>query len=68
LLILLEKLRIAWDEHTIWEQDPLMGLAEDGELMAYEHHGFWQPMDTLRDKHFLEELWSTGRAPWKKWV
>lgn len=56
------------DEHTIWEQDPLMGLAEDGELMAYEHHGFWQPMDTLRDKHFLEELWSTGRAPWKKWV
>ena len=52
---------------TIWEQEPLIGLAADGELMAFEHRGFWQPMDTLRDKHLLEELWSSGRAPWKSW-
>ncbi|AZR81686.1 glucose-1-phosphate cytidylyltransferase [Thiomicrospira sp. S5] len=51
----------------VWEQQPLMGLAEDGELMAYEHHGFWQPMDTLRDKNHLEELWQSGKAPWKNW-
>lgn len=55
------------DESTVWEQEPLIKLAEDGELMAYEHHGFWQPMDTLRDKQLLEELWIGGRAPWKKW-
>jgi hypothetical protein len=54
-------------DQTIWEQEPLMKLAEDGQLMAYEHHGFWQPMDTLRDKHLLEELWVDGKAPWKKW-
>ena len=52
---------------TIWEQEPLMQLAQSGELMAYEHQGFWQPMDTLRDKHLLEDLWATGNAPWKKW-
>jgi glucose-1-phosphate cytidylyltransferase len=51
----------------VWEQQPLMGLADDGELMAYEHHGFWQPMDTLRDKNYLEELWQSGKAPWKNW-
>ena len=45
-----------------------MTLAERGELMAYEHQGFWQPMDTLRDKHRLEELWASGKAPWKSWV
>lgn len=50
-----------------WERDPLEALAKDGELMAYKHHGFWQMMDTLRDKQFLEELWSSGRAPWKVW-
>ena len=55
------------DDSTIWEQEPLMGLAEDGELMAYEHPGFWQPMDTLRDKNLLEELWEAGKAPWKTW-
>lgn len=55
------------DDSTVWEQSPLMGLAEDGELMAYEHQGFWQPMDTLRDKHLLEELWESGKAPWKTW-
>ncbi|MEH6998093.1 MAG: glucose-1-phosphate cytidylyltransferase [Limnobacter sp.] len=54
-------------DDTIWEQAPLQKLAEDGELMAFEHQGFWQPMDTLRDKHLLEELWATGKAPWKKW-
>ena len=56
------------NDSTIWEQEPLMGLAEDGELMAYEHQGFWQPMDTLRDKHLLEELWASGKAPWKQWA
>lgn len=54
-------------DDTVWEQQPLQQLAEHGELMAYEHHGFWQPMDTLRDKHLLEELWASGKAPWKKW-
>ena len=52
---------------TVWEQEPLTKLAESGQLMAFEHHGFWQPMDTLRDKQHLEELWATGRAPWKSW-
>ncbi len=55
------------DDATTWEQEPLMSLAADGQLMAYEHHGFWQPMDTLRDKHLLEELWDQGKAPWKSW-
>ena len=52
---------------TVWEQEPLMTLAESGELMAWEHAGFWQPMDTLRDKHLLEDLWTSGAAPWKVW-
>lgn len=55
------------DDSTVWEQEPLKKLAADGQLMAYEHHGFWQPMDTLRDKHLLEELWQSGKAPWKTW-
>lgn len=55
------------EDATIWEQEPLRNLAMDGELMAYEHHGFWQPMDTLRDKQHLEELWSSGKAPWRVW-
>lgn len=59
--------RIAGDA-TTWEKEPLVSLAEDGELMAYQHHGFWQPMDTLRDKNYLEELWAAGRAPWKMWI
>ena len=54
-------------DSTVWEQEPLMRLAEEGQLMAFEHQGFWQPMDTLRDKHLLEELWVSGKAPWKKW-
>ena len=52
---------------TLWEQEPLRNLARDGELMAYEHHGFWQPMDTLRDKQYLNTLWETGTAPWCVW-
>lgn len=52
----------------VWEQQPLIGLAEDQQLMAYEHKGFWQPMDTLRDKIALEELWEQGKAPWKTWA
>jgi glucose-1-phosphate cytidylyltransferase len=55
------------DDKTIWERYPLERLAQQGELMAYPHTGFWQPMDTLRDKNFLEELWSTNQAPWKVW-
>ena len=53
---------------TLWEQEPLQELAADGELMAWQHTGFWQPMDTLRDKALLEELWASGRAPWKTWA
>jgi glucose-1-phosphate cytidylyltransferase len=55
------------DDMTIWEQEPLRTLAADGELMAFQHRGFWQPMDTLRDKQHLEEHWQTGAAPWKIW-
>jgi len=58
--------RISGDD-CIWEQDPLMGLATEGQLMAYKHEGFWQPMDTLRDKMHLEELWEEDKAPWKTW-
>jgi len=50
-----------------WEGEPLARIAQDGELKAFDHHGFWQPMDTLRDKNQLEDLWQTGRAPWKCW-
>ncbi len=55
------------DDLTIWEQEPLKKLAETDQLMAYEHHGFWQPMDTLRDKIYLEKLWNKNKAPWKTW-
>jgi glucose-1-phosphate cytidylyltransferase len=58
--------RITGDD-CVWEQQPLISLAEDKELMAYEHQGFWQPMDTLRDKTQLEALWTKGHAPWKMW-
>lgn len=58
--------RISGDD-TIWERGPLETLAADGQLAAYQHTGFWQPMDTLRDKIHLEELWATGQAPWKVW-
>lgn len=55
------------DDSTVWERYPLDQLSCDGELMSYEHEGFWQPMDTLRDKHYLEELWINNRSPWKVW-
>ena len=58
--------RVAGDQ-TAWETEPLEGLAEDGQLMAFTHTGFWQPMDTLRDKNRLEALWDSGKAPWKVW-
>ncbi|MGV6806948.1 MAG: glucose-1-phosphate cytidylyltransferase [bacterium] len=54
-------------DSTVWEKGPLENLAEQGELNAFRHHGFWQPMDTLRDKHVLDDLWSGGNAPWKTW-
>jgi glucose-1-phosphate cytidylyltransferase len=55
-------------DNTVWEQEPLIKLAEQGELMAFKHEGFWQPMDTLHDKNNLEKMWNTGSAPWKKWI
>jgi glucose-1-phosphate cytidylyltransferase len=55
------------DDSTIWEQEPLKGLASDNQLMAFKHEGFWQPMDTLRDKLLLEELLESNKAPWKLW-
>jgi glucose-1-phosphate cytidylyltransferase len=54
-------------DETIWEREPLEQLAAAGELKAYQHNGFWQCMDTLRDKNHLEELWASGKAPWKVW-
>jgi glucose-1-phosphate cytidylyltransferase len=56
------------DDASSWEGGPLTQLAEQGELMAYEHNGFWQPMDTLRDKNQLESLWQNNQAPWKTWA
>jgi glucose-1-phosphate cytidylyltransferase len=55
-------------DDCIWERAPLETLAERGELAAYQHHGFWQAMDTLRDKTYLEELWQSGQAPWRVWA
>jgi glucose-1-phosphate cytidylyltransferase len=54
-------------DQTIWEAAPMTRLAEMGQMKAYEHEGFWQPMDTLRDKNQLEEMWNSGKAPWKVW-
>jgi glucose-1-phosphate cytidylyltransferase len=55
-------------DSTIWERNPLEGLAKDNQLNAYKHKGFWQPMDTLRDKMELTEKWTTGKAPWALWL
>jgi len=55
------------DDATSWEHRPLERLANEGQLSVFRHEGFWQPMDTLRDKQYLERLWSTGNAPWKNW-
>jgi len=60
-------LNLITDDACIWEQEPLTTLASSGELMAFKHYGFWQPMDTLRDKELLEELWASNNAPWKTW-
>ena len=54
------------NDSTVWEREPVE-LAQTGQMMAYEHKGFWQPMDTLRDKTLLEDLWANGKAPWKVW-
>ena len=55
------------DDSTIWEREPLEALARDRQLAAYQHTGFWQPVDTLREKNLLEGLWASGKAPWKTW-
>ncbi len=55
-------------DHTSWEGKPLTQLATSGQLMAYEHPGFWQPMDTLREKNLLEDFWQSGKAPWRTWT
>jgi glucose-1-phosphate cytidylyltransferase len=55
------------DDATIWERDPLEQLALEGQVSAFQHKGYWQPMDTIHDKQTLEELWATGNAPWKVW-
>ena len=55
------------DDQTIWEKSPLETLASKQQLSAFFHHGFWHPMDTLRDKNYLEELWANEKAPWKIW-
>ena len=52
---------------TTWEDDPLLGLARDDQLVAFKHNGFWQPMDTLREKNLLNNLWADDSAPWKVW-
>jgi glucose-1-phosphate cytidylyltransferase len=62
-----EVLRYIDGDDTLWERDPMERLAADGQLMAYRHEGFWQPMDTARERKLLEDLWSTGQAPWKTW-
>jgi glucose-1-phosphate cytidylyltransferase len=54
-------------DQSSWEGEPLTALAQQGQMMAFEHQGFWQPMDTLREKTHLEELWASGKAPWKNW-
>lgn len=62
-----EALDLISDDRTIWEKEPLESLASQEQLAAFAHDGFWQPMDTLRDKTYLEELWASGNAPWKVW-
>ena len=55
------------DDTTVFERGPLEKLAEQGELMSFTHHGFWQCMDNIREKEMLEKLWASGQAPWKVW-
>ena len=54
-------------DDVMWEREPLQALAAQGQLTAYRHNGFWQPMDTLRDRQMLEQLWANDQAPWKLW-
>jgi glucose-1-phosphate cytidylyltransferase len=63
-----ESLELIADDGTSWEGEPLTRLAGNGQLVAFKHDGFWQPMDTLRDKNHLEHLWASGTAPWKTWT
>jgi glucose-1-phosphate cytidylyltransferase len=56
------------DDATMWEREPMERLARDGQLSAYMHSGFWQPLDTLRDRNLLNDLWNSGKAPWKRWT
>ena len=60
-------LELITDDQTLWEREPLEKLAEARQLKAFQHPGFWQPMDTLRDKVYLEQLWQSGKAPWRVW-
>ena len=62
-----EALKLIAGDGTVWEREPLEQLALDGQLSAFTHTGFWQPMDTLRDKNQLEGIWASGSAPWKVW-
>ena len=62
-----EVLELVASDHTSWELEPMAALAAQDQLQAFEHTGFWQPMDTLREKTMLEELWQSGQAPWKTW-
>ncbi len=62
-----EVLKLIDDDAIIWEREPLESLAASNQLMAYKHYGFWRPMDTMRDKNILEDLWADGQAPWKIW-
>jgi glucose-1-phosphate cytidylyltransferase len=62
-----EVLSLIQDDSTVWEREPMEYLASSGELVAYKHSGFWQPVDTLREKNHLEQLWNSGKAPWRIW-
>ena len=64
----IQVLDLVKDDSTVWEREPLEKLASSDQLRAHRHEGFWQPMDTLRDRQMLEELWESGRAPWKTWA
>jgi glucose-1-phosphate cytidylyltransferase len=59
--------RFLTDDSTVWEQQPVRSLAEEGQMACYRHEGFWQPMDTLRDRQVLQELWESGSPPWRTW-
>ena len=66
-LYLIKRSQILLSDQSIWEEEPLKNLAKNGQLSAFHHNGFWQPMDTLKDKMLLEALWEKGKAPWKVW-